>query len=191
MATEALVRYGRRLEELDPDMAPAQPLPRHLRQVAAFATDRLQIVASPQQSRELTRSHGPAIIISSSGMATGGRVLHHLKATLPRPENTVMFVGFQAAGTRGRHLTEGAKTVRIHGADVPVNARIEHLDSMSAHADGTEIVRWLRNFKKPPSATYIVHGEPDAAAALQRRILTDLGWRASIAQYLQAVSLKS
>jgi metallo-beta-lactamase family protein len=189
MATEALVQYARRVEELDPDMKPAQPLPQQNRAVAAFATDRLQIVASPQQSRELVGSRGPAIVISSSGMATGGRVLNHLAVGLQRPENTVLFVGFQAAGTRGRQLIEGARTVRIHGTDVPVNARVAHLDSMSAHADSAEIMRWLRTFTRPPSQTYIVHGEPTAAAALQQKIAAELRWNASIAQYLQQVQV--
>lgn len=187
MATEALRRYSGRLEELDPEMTPAGPLPRRYREVAAFATDRLQIVASPQQSRELVASRGSAIVISSSGMATGGRVLHHLAATLPRPENTVLFVGFQSAGTRGRLLLDGARTVRIHGRDVPVAARIARLDSMSAHADADEIMRWLRGFRRPPSATYIVHGEPAGSEALQRRISGELGWNAAIAGYLQRV----
>jgi metallo-beta-lactamase family protein len=189
MATEALVQYGRRLEELDPEMTPTEQAPRSQRQVAAFATDRLQIVASPQQSRELTRSRGPAIIISSSGMATGGRVLHHLAAALPRPENTVMFVGYQAAGTRGRNLIEGAKVVRIHGVDVPVEARIVQVDSMSAHADRNEMLQWLRNFRKPPASTFIVHGEPDASEALRESIQSELGWSAAVAQYLQQVRL--
>jgi metallo-beta-lactamase family protein len=183
MATEALVQYGRRLDELDPEMTPSEPLPRHNREVAAFATDRLKIVASTQQSRELVRSRGPAIVISSSGMATGGRVLHHLAAALPRPENTVMFVGYQAAGTRGRHLVEGAQTVRIHGADVPVSARIARMDSMSAHADANEIMRWLRHFRRPPASTFIVHGEPSASAALQQRVATELGWSATVAEH--------
>ncbi len=189
MATEALLQYSRRVEELDPAMKPAEPLPRQNRAVAAFATDRLQVVASPQQSRELVGSRGSAIVISSSGMATGGRVLHHLAVGLPRPENTVLFAGFQAAGTRGRNLIEGARSVRIHGADVPVNARVAHLDSMSAHADAGEIMRWLRNFKRPPSRTYIVHGEPTAAGTLQRRVASELGWNASVAQYRQQVQV--
>lgn len=187
MATEALRRYSGRLEELDPEMKPAEPLPRRYREVAAFATDRLQIVASPQQSRDLVNSRGSAVVISSSGMATGGRVLHHLAATLPRPENTVVFVGFQSAGTRGRQLIEGARTVRIHGRDVPVAARIARLDSMSAHADSDEIMRWLRGFRRPPSATYIVHGEVSGSTALQRRVSAELGWTSSVAEYLQRV----
>jgi metallo-beta-lactamase family protein len=190
MATEALVQYGRRLEELDPDITIENGPRRHRKDVAAFATTRMQIVASPQQSRELVQSRGPAIVISSSGMATGGRVLHHLAAALPRAENAVLFVGFQAAGTRGRRLIEGATSVRIHGADVPVAARIEHLDSMSAHADANEIMRWLRGFTRPPSSTYIVHGEPDASLALEQRIRGELGWNVAVAQHGQQVELQ-
>ena len=99
-------------------------------------------------------------------MATGGRVLHHLAAALPDPKNTVLFVGYQAAGTRGRQLVDGAKQVRIQGRDIPVAARIERIDSMSAHADAGEIMRWLSGFTRPPAMTYLVHGEPCALEAL-------------------------
>jgi metallo-beta-lactamase family protein len=190
MATEALVLYGRRLDELDPDMQPAPQARRSRRDVAAFATERLQIVASPQQSRELVASRGPAIVISSSGMATGGRVLHHLAATLPHRQHTILFVGFQAAGTRGRHLVEGASEVKIHGAFVKVAARIAQIDSMSAHADRAEILRWLGGFTVPPRATYIVHGEPAAAAALRDRVGAQLGWTAEVAAHLQRVTIE-
>lgn len=191
MATEALVLYGRRLEELDPEMQPtAAPSRQTRRDIAAFATERLQIVASAQQSRELVASRGPAIIISSSGMATGGRVLHHLAATLPHPQHTVLFVGFQAAGTRGRHLVEGTKEVKIHGGFVPVRARVAQIDSMSAHADRGEILRWLRGFATSPRATYIVHGEPSAAAALRAEVEAELGWKAEVAAHLQHVTLE-
>ena len=190
MAGEALRQYAARLDELDPEMRPSEPMPKELRSVAAFATERLKIVASPQESRDLVSSRFPAIVISSSGMATGGRVLHHLRSGLPRPENTVLFVGFQAAGTRGRQLIEGARTVRIQGTDVPVNARIAKLNSMSAHADSSEILRWLRQFRRPPTRTFIVHGEPEASAALRQQITTELKWPAEIAQYLQTVPLQ-
>ena len=99
-------------------------------------------------------------------MATGGRVLHHLAAALPDPRNTVLFVGFQAAGTRGRTLCDGAKQVKIHGQFIPVAARIERIDSMSAHADAGEIMRWLSGFARPPSMTYLVHGEAGPLQAL-------------------------
>lgn len=189
MAGAALKQYSARLDELDPEMRPTEPMPKAIRAVAAFATDRLKIIASPQESRDLVASRSPAIVVSSSGMATGGRVLNHLQVGLRKPENTVLFVGFQAAGTRGRHLIEGARTVRIHGMDVPVNARIAKLNSMSAHADSTEILRWLHLFRRPPSQTFIVHGEPEAATALQQRISTELGWNTTIAGYLQQVEL--
>ena len=189
MAASALRHYAARVDELDPELRNSEPAPKELRAVAAFATDRLKIVSSPQESRDLVASRVPAIVISSSGMATGGRVLNHLREALPRPENTVLFVGFQAAGTRGRQLVEGAHTVRIQGADVPVNARVEALNSMSAHADRTEILRWLRNFRRPPSRTFIVHGEPDASAALKEEIARELEWTADIAGYLQKIEL--
>ena len=118
----------------------------------------------------------PAIVISSSGMATGGRVLHHLKAALPDPRNAVLLVGFQAAGTRGRQLVDGAPAVKIHGQLIPVHARVEKIDSMSAHADSQEILRWLGGFKQAPRMTFLVHGEPVAMEALQASIKASLGW---------------
>ncbi len=183
MATKALQFYSRRFDELDADMQPAA------RGVSSFATERLTIVASPQQSKELVASKRPGIIIASSGMATGGRVLHHLEAALPDPRNTVMFVGSQAEGTRGRQLASGAKTVRLKGRDVPVASRIERLDSMSAHADANEILRWLSGFTKAPSMTYLVHGEPDAAEALRARILRERGWPVHVAKHEERVEL--
>src|SRR5262249_25478643 len=135
------------------------------------------------------RSRQPSIVIASSGMATGGRVIHHLEAVLPNPKNTVLFVGYQAAGTRGRLLTDGAKTVRLKGRDVSVAARIEKLDSMSAHADAGEILRWLSGFKRPPAMTYLVHGEPAALDALKQRIETERGWPTHIARYEERVEI--
>ncbi|MGE3402430.1 MAG: MBL fold metallo-hydrolase, partial [Vicinamibacterales bacterium] len=126
MAGEALRYYSQRVHELDEDMRPTQ------KAVSAFATTRFQVTASSQQSKALTASSHPAIVISSSGMATGGRVLHHLKAALPDERNTALFVGYQAAGTRGRRLVDGQPQVKIHGMMVPVHARIAKIDSMSA-----------------------------------------------------------
>jgi metallo-beta-lactamase family protein len=181
MAARALEFYRARAGELDPDLRPAS------RDVAAFTTRRLTTVTSPQESRELVSSIAPAVVISSSGMATGGRVLHHLQATLPDPRHTVLFVGFQAPGTRGRKLLDGARTVRIKGQDVPVAARIERIESMSAHADASEIMRWLEGFTRPPSMTYLVHGEPGALQALAGRIKRDRGWPVHIAGYCERV----
>ena len=122
-------------------------------------------------------------------MATGGRVLHHLKAALPDTRNTVLLVGFQAEGTRGRRLVDGEKTLRIHGMDIPVNAHVELIDSMSAHADSREIMRWLRGFKAPPKRTFLVHGEPTAMSALQETIAKELRWNVHAPQWQERVDL--
>ena len=184
MAAGALQFYSSRVSELNSDMKPAH------REVGIFYTARTTIVASPQQSKELVASHQPAIVIASSGMATGGRVLHHLEAALPNPKNTVLFVGFQAEGTRGRLLVDGAREVRLKGRDIPVAARIERIDSMSAHADAGEIMRWLSGFSSPPSITYLVPGEPAALLALKQRIEATLRWPVHVAGYLERVNVE-
>ena len=122
-------------------------------------------------------------------MATGGRVLHHLATTLPDPKHTVLFVGFQSEGTRGRLLCDGVKQLKIQGEMVPVAARIERIDWMSAHADAGEIMRWLSGFSRAPAMTYLVHGEPVALEALRRRIQAEKGWPIQIAKYLDRVEL--
>jgi metallo-beta-lactamase family protein len=109
-------------------------------------------------------------------MATGGRVLHHLKRVLPDPRNTVLFSGYQGVGTRGRLLKDGAQTTRIHGEEVVVKARIEALESLSAHADSNEILRWCKSFKKPPTTLCLVHGEPGPMDTLKSRIESELKW---------------
>ena len=190
MATAALQFYSARLNELDPEIGDTiRRLPRGARQVAAFATTRLVMVSSPQQSADLVASRQPSIVISSSGMATGGRVLRHLDATLGNPKNTVLFVGYQAEGTRGRDLVDGAKQVKLLGRIVPVAARIEKIDSMSAHADAGEILRWLSGFSRAPKMTYLVHGEPVALQALAARIATEKPWPVQIAEYRARVPL--
>jgi metallo-beta-lactamase family protein len=195
MALEALARYTERLNELDPDLQPEQrddraphgdaahePEGRRLaqasqeRRVCAFCTKRYRAVQSSAESKDLTASQMPSIVISSSGMATGGRVLHHMKAALPDKRNTVLLVGFQAEGTRGRQLLDGARSVKIHGQPIPVNASVEMIGSMSAHADRSEILQWLRGFRTPPKSSYLVHGEPVAMQSLAEHITTNLGW---------------
>ncbi len=183
MAARALQFYAGRTEELDGEMTPATP------GVKTFATTRMTTVTSAQQSIELVASARPAIVIASSGMATGGRVLHHLAATLPNPKHTVLFVGYQAAGTRGRLLVDGAKLVRIKGRDVPVAARIELLDSMSAHADAGEITRWLDGFERPPAMTYLVHGEAAPLEALRARISAERQWPVHVARHHERVEI--
>jgi metallo-beta-lactamase family protein len=147
------------------------------------------LARTPGESKALNHHAGPLVIISASGMATGGRILHHLKLRLPDPRTTVLLVGFQSAGTRGRALQEGARTVRIHGQDVPVRARVETLDGLSAHADREEILRWLSGFRRPPGQTYVVHGEFGPAQALADTLQTRLGWKAQVARDGEAVSL--
>jgi metallo-beta-lactamase family protein len=193
MAARAREQYAARLDELDPEIREASE---HLRarlhaehRVCAFCTARFQVVSSPKESRQLVDSKAPAIIVSSSGMASGGRVLHHLRAALPDERHTVLFVGYQAAGTRGRRLLDGDREVKIHGEIVPVRARIERIDSMSAHADSSEILRWLGGFERPPAMTFLVHGEPEAMDALEATIDQRLGWRTMKPEHKQTVDL--
>ena len=129
------------------------------------------------------------IVIAGSGMMTGGRVLHHLAHRLPDHRNTVLLTGFQAAGTRGRALLEGARTLRIHGRDVPVRAQVAAIDGLSAHADRHEILGWLRGFTRAPAMTYLVHGEPAQASSLAAAIEHELGWPVQVAADRQAVPL--
>lgn len=183
MAAKALLFYANRVDELDPDISVTA------RTIGRFCTQRLTVVASVQQSVEVVASTQPAIVIASSGMATGGRVLHHLAAALPSARNTVLFVGYQAAGTRGRKLVDGATEIRMKGRDVRVEATIEHLDSMSAHADANEIMRWLGGFERPPDKTFLVHGEPVALDALRYRIEHELRWPVHVAEDQERIEL--
>jgi metallo-beta-lactamase family protein len=183
MAVSALNYYQKHEGELDDDVRS-----RHA-DVAAFTVKRLEPISSPSQSKKITASRGPAIVISASGMAEGGRVLHHLAACLPEPKNTVVFVGFQAEGTRGRKLVEGATSIKIFGETILVSAKIAQLNSMSAHADRREIVDWLRTFAKPPANTYLVHGEPRAQDALNERIVSTFGWAVHIPQHGEKVEV--
>ncbi len=146
-------------------------------------------VRSTEESKALTANPVPKVIISASGMATGGRVLHHLKRYAPDPKNTILFAGFQAAGTRGAAMVSGAKSVRIHGEDIPVRAEVQNLSMLSAHADADEVLRWLRGFERPPGMTFVTHGEPAAAAALKSRIEGELGWTCRVPQHLESVEL--
>jgi metallo-beta-lactamase family protein len=179
MAKAVLEIYQDRLHELDAAVTGSlnHRRERNIIKVCAFCTDQMKVIATVPESRAIQESKEPAIIVSSSGMATGGRVLHHLVHSLPDERNTVLFVGYQAAGTRGRKMLDGDQFSRIHGADIPVKARIESVDSMSAHADSNEIMRWLRNFSTPPGLTCLVHGEPEPMDALKARIERELGWR--------------
>jgi metallo-beta-lactamase family protein len=143
-----------------------------------FDPGRLREARTAEQSIALNAPSVPSIVISASGMASGGRVVHHLRAMLPDPRNTVVLVGYQAIGTRGRDLAEGATQLKMHGRYVPVRAEIAQAQAFSVHADADELIGWLASTSKAPEACYVVHGEPDASAALVRRIGAELGWLA-------------
>jgi metallo-beta-lactamase family protein len=150
-----------------------------------LCSQNFHLARTREQSKAINRLEGPIIIIASNGMATGGRVLHHLKLRLPNPKNTVLLPGFQSEGTRGRALEEGARFVRMHGQDIPVRAKVEKMDGLSAHADRDELLRWFAGFKTRPTKTYIVHGEPDAAQSLVATLKSAMGWNAEVAQDLE------
>lgn len=148
-------------------------------------TEDVTLVETVQQSMRLTRSRWPSVIISASGMATGGRVLHHLKALLPDPRHHVCFPGFQVGGSRGARLVAGATEVKIHGEYVPVRAEVSHLESLSGHADSDELMDWLRQFRAAPTRSFVVHGDPDASDALRVRIADELGWTVRVPQPME------
>ncbi len=147
-------------------------------------------IRTVEESIALAENSFPSVIVSASGMACGGRVLHHLKALLPNHRNTILFVGFQAPGTRGEAMINGASHIKIHGEQIPVKASVKHLDAMSAHADNQEIITWLRSVGTPPKQVFVTHGEPDSAAAMQQRITEQLGWNATVPGLGDCVELR-
>ncbi len=157
------------------------------REVCAVA----EYTRTVEKSKQLDGNHDsmPRIIISASGMATGGRVLHHLKHYIGDARNAILLAGFQAAGTRGDRLARGEKEIKIHGRMWPVKAQILRMDSLSAHADYSEILEWLGHFRAPPRKVFVVHGEPDSALSLCRKIEDKLGWNATVAAYMQQEEL--
>lgn len=183
-ATDVTEIYRRHTEEFDSAMKDELR-----RGVQVLHTKRVQFCRTVDESKRLNNVRGPVIIISSSGMATGGRILHHLEHRLPDPRTTVLLVGFQAEGTRGRALQDGAKTIRIFGEAVPVEARVETINGLSAHADRTETLRWLTGFTRPPHQTYLVHGEPPEAQALEVAIEQRFGWSVQAARDGETVSI--
>lgn len=147
-------------------------------------------VRSVDESKSLNNNAMPKIIVSASGMATGGRVLHHLKRVAPDHRNTVLFTGFQAGGTRGAALVAGARTIRMHGEDVVVRSDVENLQMLSAHADADEILAWLRTAPRAPVQTFVTHGEASASDTLRRRISRELGWPCEVPEQGQGVDLE-
>ena len=145
--------------------------------------------STAEQSKKINAVKTPSIIVSSSGMVTGGRILHHLAQRLPDPKNTVVFIGFQAPGTRGFTIKSGAREVKIFGDVVPIRAQVAALEQFSDHADTPELLQWLRTFPRKPPATYLVHGEPAAASQLRDTIIKELGWNVQMAQWMQKVKI--
>ncbi len=150
----------------------------------------LTFAETAEQSKKINASQYPAIIISSSGMATGGRILHHLAQRLPDPKNLVLFIGFQAPGTRGAIIKGGAPEVKIFGDFITIRAQVAALEQFSDHADPPELLEWLRTFTNKPGVTYLVHGEPAASSQLRDLMKKELGWNVQVAEYMQQVEVK-
>ena len=146
--------------------------------------------STSDESKKINDVHYPTVIISSSGMVTGGRILHHLAQRLPDPKNTVLFIGFQAPGTRGFTIKSGAKEVKIFGDFVSIRAQIAAFEQFSDHADPPELLQWLHTFPKKPAATYLVHGEPSASSQLRDTMTKELGWNVQVAEWMQKVAVK-
>ncbi|MTV36348.1 MBL fold metallo-hydrolase RNA specificity domain-containing protein [Duganella radicis] len=178
MATDAtaLYRKHRSLHRLDQRQCEAMCRAAH-------------IVNSVEESIALNQRQMPMVIIAASGMATGGRVLHHLKAFAGDARNTIQFVGFQAGGTRGAAMLAGVREIKVHGEYVPLRASVCQIDNLSAHADAREIMHWLGHFERPPRRTFVTHGEPAAADALRHRIQEELHWDCRVPEYLELQEL--
>lgn len=155
----------------------------------AFFPSRLRVLVSVEESKRLNEFRDPAVIISASGMATGGRILHHLRHRLGDQRNTVLLVGYQAAGTRGRKLQEGAPEIKIFGEQIPVRAEVAQISSLSAHADREELVVWARQSEVTPERVFVTHGEPEAAQAFANLLKEELGWSCHLPAYGEHVEL--
>ena len=168
------------------DLYPRHPAAHRLGHGNVFDFPGVRFVTEAQESKGLNAKTGPAIIISSSGMCTGGRIVHHLFNRLPRPQNTLLLVGYQAEGTRGRDLQQGQQQIKMFGELVPVRCQVKHLDGFSAHADRSELLRWLGHFEQPPKHTFIVHGESRPAETLAQTLRQEKGWpHVEVPDYLE------
>lgn len=177
MANRVSEVYCDHLEDLDHEMRQAMD-----HKKCPLCCLQYELCATRDESKALNDRRGPMIVIAGSGMATGGRILHHFARRLPMPRTTVLLVGFQAQGTRGRLLQDGVRELRIHGRSIPVAAQVRTIHGLSAHADGNEMLRWLGLLKRPPTMTYLVHGEPRAAQAMATLIEERLGWPTHVAR---------
>jgi metallo-beta-lactamase family protein len=178
MATDVTDPYVRHLREHRLTVEQCS----HMCRVARF-------VNSPEESKYVDSVTFAKVIVAASGMATGGRVLHHLERFAPDPRNSIVFAGFQAAGTRGAAMLAGAREIKIHGNYVPVLAEVSAIENMSAHADYAEVLDWLRTFRRAPSRVFLTHAEPAAADAMRKHLDVGLGWTGEVPDYLQTVEL--
>lgn len=184
MAAQATQIYNSRREEHDEEYASVLAARRHPLRTRSMVT-----TSSRDESKRLNEERGARIIISASGMITGGRVLHHAQRLVPDPNATVLFVGFQAAGTTGRRILDGEREVRIFKQFIPVRCRIERIGGFSAHADYREILDWLARIPSAPRRAFATHGEPDAARAMRDHIVARFGWRADAPDYGDVIEL--
>lgn len=184
MAAQATQVYNRWHDEQDEEYASILAQKRHPLRTRSMST-----ASSREESKRLNTMKGARIIISASGMLTGGRVLHHAMRILPDENATIIFVGYQAAGTRGRQIQDGAKEVKIMKNLVPVRCRVEKVEGFSAHADWKGVLRWLEGLAKPPKMVFTTHGEPEPAAAMAGHIRERFGWNAVVPEYQQTVEL--
>jgi metallo-beta-lactamase family protein len=184
LAREATAAYRSCVEEHDAEM---RELVRS--GVDPFAPPNFEVVGRVDESKRLNALAGPAIILSGSGMATGGRILHHLRHRLPDPSTTVVFTGFQALGTRGRRILDGEKEIKIFGEMVPVAAQVRSISSLSAHADADELTIWADAPAQTPSTVFVTHGEPTASRALADRLASRFGWRCAVPSLEETVTL--
>lgn len=176
MATQA----GRLMEPHADELRLSEPERRDLAQ-------KVRYIRTEEESRALNTPAFPSVIVAASGMATGGRVLHHLKALAPHPEHAIVFVGHQAAGTRGASLVAGADSVRLHGQWVPVRAQVRAIEGMSSHADQAQLLDWLSTLRRRPAHVFVTHGEPESSDALRQAIEERFGWSASVPEHLDTV----
>ena len=151
--------------------------------------EHLEIVRDRNQSKAINSRRGPMMIIAGSGMANGGRIIHHLRQRISDPSTMILFTGYQGTGTLGRDILDGNEYVQIFGEDVAVRAEVFRMTSLSAHADQADIMRWLGGFKAPPKRTFIVHGEPGPQEVLRDKIIADLGWNVVIPEQAQDFEL--
>ncbi len=184
MGIEATALYSRFTEEHDAEMREFYD-----EQDNPIFPPTLTVTRTTAESKKLNHVSGPGIIISASGMATGGRILHHLKLRLPDKRNTVIFVGYQAQGTKGRRLVEGDQEIKIHGQWIPVNAHISSLGTFSAHADAQELLVWLGQRERDPEQVNLIHGEYGAQQAFAGTIKEELGWDARIPEIGDTITL--